>query len=254
VKELNYRHAIVRNPGKMYRDCLSTHPLHETVSLAEAIKQHSVYCEVLEELGLEVIYLPIDNDHPDSCFVEDNAVVAGGKALICRMAEKSREGEQVDVAKVLEDYMPVKWAASPAKIEGGDVVHHEDGLISGVTQRTNSEGVQQLKSWLNVPVKTIQDPEIMHLKSYVTYLGKGVIIATADYADHPTLKKFQVISPPKGEEYAADTVALGDIVLMAEGYPESHRIVKDQGFDVVPLKVSEIQKCDGALSCLSILF
>ncbi|NQT09313.1 amidinotransferase, partial [Candidatus Bathyarchaeota archaeon] len=65
------RHALVRTPGDSYRSCLSTHPLHSTVSLELAREQHARYCETLSELGLEVIHVPRDDLHPDACFVED---------------------------------------------------------------------------------------------------------------------------------------------------------------------------------------
>ncbi len=248
------KHALVRTPGNMYTSCLSDHPLHHTVSLKKAREQHAKYCETLAELGLEVIHVERDDKHPDSCFVEDNAVVENGKALICRMAKESRRGEQPDVASKLEELMPVKWAEEPATIEGGDVVHADGKLISGISDRTNFEGVSQMKEWLDVPVSTIFDPSIMHLKSYVTYLGKKIMIATEKYAKHPALEGYNILIPPAEDEYAADTLSVGDIVLMAAGYDTAQLMVKEAGFDVISMDVSEIQKCDGALTCLSILF
>ena len=251
---MSLKNALVREPGNMYTNCLSEHPLHHTVSLKKAREQHADYCETLTELGLEVIRVPRDDKHPDSCFVEDNAVVENDKALICRMAKESRRGEQPGVAAKLAEYMPIKWAEEPATIEGGDVVHVEGKLISGISDRTNFEGVAQMQEWLEVPVSTIFDPTIMHLKSYVTYLGKGIMIATEKYANHPALEGFNILIPPAGDEYAADTLALGDTVLMAKGYETAQTMVREVGFDVLSMDVSEIQKCDGALTCLSILF
>ena len=248
------KHAIVRTPGNLFTSCLSEHPLQHTVSLKKAREQHAKYCENLSELGLEVIYVPRDDVFPDSCFVEDNAVVENGKALICRMAKESRRGEQPGVAAVLEEIMPIKWAEEPATIEGGDVVHAKGKLISGISLRTNLEGVTQMKEWLDVPVATIFDPTIMHLKSYVTYLGKDIMIATEKYANHPALEGFNILIPPSEDEYAADTLSVGDTVLMAAGYDTAQLMVKEAGFDVISMEVSEIQKCDGALTCLSILF
>lgn len=248
------KHALVREPGDKYTSCLSEHPLHHTVSLDKAREQHAEYCNILEELGLEVIWVPRDDKHPDSCFVEDNAVVENGKALICRMAKESRRGEQPGVATVLDEYMPIKWAEAPATIEGGDVVHAEGKLISGISQRTNYEGVAQLQDWLEVPVATVFDPTIMHLKSYVTYLGGNIMIATEKYANHPALEGYNILIPPPEEGYAADTLAVGDTVLMAEGYDTAQLMVREAGFEVISLDVSEIQKCDGALTCLSVLF
>ncbi len=254
VVSLEPKHALVRDIGDRYKSCLSTHPLHSTLDIELARRQHAAYCEALSELGLEVIRVPRDDAHPDSVFVEDNVVAHCGKALICRMAKTSRRGEEVGVEEVLRQYMQVKRATSPATVEGGDVVHLEDRLISGISQRTNPEGIAQMQEWLGVPVSTIFDPGIMHLKSYVTYLGKGIMIATERYATHPALEGYQIIIPPSKDEYAADTLTVGDTVLMAEGYPEAKTMVEEAGFEVTTLNVSEIQKCDGALTCMSVLF
>jgi len=246
--------ALVREMGDKYKSCISTHPLHDTLNLEKAREQHAAYCKTLREIGLEVIYVPRDDEHPDSCFVEDNAVVHNGKALICRMAKQSRRGEEIGVEAVLKQYMQTKRAIAPATIEGGDVVHLSDKLISGISQRTNPEGIAQMQEWLGIPVSTIFDPSIMHLKSYVTYLGKGIMIAAERYVAHPALKGYSIIIPPGNEEYAADTLSVGDTVLMAKGYDEARKMVEEEGFNVIILDVSEVQKCDGALTCLSILF
>ncbi len=198
--------------------------------------------------------MPRDDTRPDSCFVEDNAVVHGGRVLICRMAKESRRGEEAGVDMVLEEYMPVRRAVAPATIEGGDVIHLPDHLISGLSQRTNEEGVAQMRDWLGVPIDTIADPGIVHLKSYVTYLGRGIMIATEKYSGHPVLEGFKVLVVPVGDEYAADTLALGDTVIMPAGRTQAHEMVREAGFEVIPLDVSEFEKCEGAVTCLSILF
>lgn len=248
------KHAMVREPGARYHRCISSHPLRHTVDVRRARAQHAKYCRTLSELGIEVIAIPRDDVHPDSCFVEDNAVIHGGRALICRMAKESRRGEEDAVEEALREYREVKRATAPATVEGGDVIHLPDRLISGVTPRTNPEGVAQMEAWLGVPVETIIDPGIVHLKSYVTYLGDNTMIATEAYARYPILKGFTILRVPEEEGYAANTLAIGDTVLMPRGRPRAHAMVREAGFDVVPLDVSEFEKCEGALTCLSLLF
>jgi len=170
------------------------------------------------------------------------------------MARESRRGEEDAVEKLLDEYLEVKRAVAPATVEGGDVIHLSDHLISGVTERTNPEGIAQMEAWLDVAVDTIVDPGIVHLKSYVTYLGKNTMIATRQYANHPTLKGYRVLIVPDDEVYAANTLAIGDTVLMPKGRPHALSMVRDEGFDVIPLDVSEFEKCEGALTCLSLLF
>ena len=246
--------AIVRPPGKTFVKCLSCHPLRDTIDLALAREQHESYRSMLSELGVEVIGLPPDDSHPDACFVEDNAVVHGGRALICRMGAESRRGEEVAVESALKSFVRVRRVEAPATIEGGDVVHLQNRLVSGISQRTNRSGVDQLASWLEVAVDMVEDQEIMHLKSYVTYLGKGVAIASKRFAKHPALQDLTLVVVPDSEAYAADTLTIGNTVLMPSGMKKSEALVREAGFDVTPLDVSEFEKCDGAITCLSILF
>jgi len=254
VPTMTPKRAIVRRPGKSFTRCVSCHPMRDTVNLARALEQHAEYRRALSELGLDVIELPVDDEHPDACFVEDNAVVHRGKAIICRMALDSRRGEEADVEGVLRQYVQVKRTEEPATLEGGDVVHFDYRLISGISQRTNRGGVQQMRSWFRVKIDTIADTTMMHLKSHLTHLGKNVCIVNRRYIDNMALQGLILIPLPEEDAYAADALSVGDTVLMAKGRPEAHRRVRHVGFDVIPLDTSEFEKCDGALTCLSILF
>jgi len=228
--------------------------MRDTVDLERAREQHAEYCRTLAELGLEVVSIPPDDAHADACFVEDNAVVHKGKALICRMAMDSRRGEIGPVEEVLSQYKRVRHAEPPATVEGGDVIHLPDRLISGISERTNPDGVQEMRDWLEVQVDEVADPEMMHLKSYVTFIGRGTVIATEKFRGHKALGGLCVLVTPKGEEYAADTLAVGEVVLMPAGRPRAAETVRQAGFDVRTIDVSEFEKCDGAVTCLSIIF
>jgi dimethylargininase len=228
--------------------------MRHTIDLSLALEQHAAYCSALRDLGLEVITLPPDERHPDACFVEDTAVIHRGKALICRPGVESRRGEEGTISDVLTQYLRLKRAESPATVEGGDVVHFEDRLLSGLSRRTNAEGVRQLSEWLEVVVDTIEDPEIMHLKSYISYLGNGKVISTPRYADNPSLAGLEALVVPDGDEYAADALAIDDTVLMPAGRERAHALVREAGFKVISLNMSEIEKCDGAMTCLSLIF
>jgi dimethylargininase len=246
--------AIVREPGDSYARCISSHPQRATIDVALARRQHATYCRTLVDLGLEIIRLPRDDSHPDSCFVEDNAVVFGKRALICRMAVESRRGEETEVERTLSQYLRTRRAGMPATVEGGDVIHLEDGLISGVTQRTNNDGVRQLRDWLEVSVDTIEDPSIVHLKSYVNYLGRGRAIATKRYSSHPALSNLDVMTVQDDDWYSTNNIVLDDSVIMPEGFPRTEAILKEAGYRPMALEMTEFPKCEGALTCLSILF
>ena len=222
--------------------------------LAKAKEQHREYCNVLTNLGLELLVITSSAKFPDSCFVEDNAVIHGKKAFITRMGVESRRGEELDVENVLKDFFRIKRATAPATIEGGDVIHLPNFLISGVSQRTNELGTKQMQEWFEVPVKTIINPRIVHLKSHMKYLGNNVIITTDEYKNHPYLEGFDLIVIPKEESYSVNCLAINKCVVMSNKFNYAQKEVEDTGFEVISLEMSEFEKCQASLTCLSILF
>ncbi len=251
---MQFKRAILREVPDTYKSCISSHPNYKDLDIQKAREQHFNYRKLLEELGIETILLHKDNNYPDSCFIEDTAVIHKDKAVITRLAKETRQGEENAVENVLKDYKSVKRVITPGTIEGGDVIHLNDRLISGVTSRTNMEGIRQTEEWLGVKIDTIEDKSIVHLKSYVTYLGEGIFVSTKKYASHPLLRDFEVIVVPDGEEYGANTLAMNDIIIMSEGHDKLIKMINEHGFDVFTLKMTEFEKCEGALTCLSLRF
>ncbi len=244
--------ALVREPGNNYCQCVSSHPEKKLLNLILAREQHAKYCSTLRELGVETINLPREDLYPDSCFVEDTAVIHKGKAMITRMGIESRRGEERAIKEYLSKVMPTKRIEEPGTLEGGDIIHLPDLLISGVTQRTNLEGVNQVSDWLDVPVITCQDMNIVHLKSYATYLGDNFMVITEKYYNHPVFDEFDKIMIPEREAYAANTLTIGKTVIMPKGYEFTKQKIKEEGFEVITLEMSEFERCEGALSCLSL--
>lgn len=56
-----------------------------------ALKQHAAYIEALEKCGVEVTVLPADERYPDSCFVEDPAVITRKCAIITNPGAEYRK-------------------------------------------------------------------------------------------------------------------------------------------------------------------
>lgn len=248
------KRAIVRPPSNSMKGCLSDHPLHHTLDVEKALEQHKTYCETLRDLGLDLIELEPDESHPDSCFVEDTVVVHNNKAIIGRMARESRRGESDRVLEVLSEFKQMHSVTAPATLEGGDVIHLSDSLLCGITDRTNHEGASQMEHWLETAVHRIEDPNIMHIKSHVTYLDQNIIIVNPRYVDDPVLEPFSKIVLPTEESHSANSITIGDTVLLSARHNKTSNLVRDAGFSVIQLDMSEFEKCDGALTCLSIIF
>ncbi|MHA2396980.1 MAG: dimethylarginine dimethylaminohydrolase family protein [Candidatus Thorarchaeota archaeon] len=246
--------AIARPPSRNFKSCLSEHPLHYTLDFELALEQHKKYCQTLEDLGVDLIKLDPDDEHPDSCFVEDTVVVHANRALITRMAKESRRGESDSIEAVLSEFKKIKSVEAPGTLEGGDVIHLPDSLLCGITKRTNRDGASQMERWLETPVHLIEDLNIMHIKSHVTYLDRNTILVNPRYMEDPVLESYSKIVLPKEESHSANTLTIGDVVIMSARHNKSSQLVKEAGFDVIQLDMSEFEKCDGALTCLSIIF
>ncbi len=248
------KHAIVRSPPSTFKNCISSHPLHNQLNLTLAQEQHREYCRVLSELGLDLIELPVDETHPDSCFVEDTAVIFREKAIVTRMAKESRRGEGISIEEILRNYKHLTRIKAPGTIEGGDVVHLPTSLIIGLTERTNLEGVSQTSEFLKAQIEVIEDSAIIHLKSYVTFIDDDTIVVTERFAKHAVLNKFKKLVIPVDEEYAANTLTINNHVLVSSRHPKSIQMLKDAGFEVLSVDMSEFEKCEGAITCLSLIF
>jgi dimethylargininase len=58
----------------------------------------------------------------------------------------------------------------------------------------------------------------------------------------------------KIEAYAANSLWVNGKVLVPMGFPETNKIIKDAVYKIIEIDVSEFQKLDGGLSCLSLRF
>ena len=249
------KYAVVRPVPDSYHRCVRTNI--EKIDVPLAKRQHAEYCKTLQELGLELIWIEADNTLLDSCFVEDTAVIFGEKTVICNMKVRSRVKEVVEVAKVLEKLKETYYIKPPATIDGGDVLKIEDKVFVGLSARTNLHAINQLRKILentDLKIFPVKIHNVLHLKSACTYLGNHYVIVSKGHFNTNILRGYNKIVVPKGEEYAADCLAINGTILMATGYPKTKKLIENEGFFVKELEMSEFRKGEGALTCLSIIW
>jgi dimethylargininase len=254
MKSAEAKIALVRPVPNSYDCCVRTNTEKIDVELARL--QHKAYCKMLQKLGLRLVWVKRNDLLADSCFVEDTALTLGDIAVICNMSVKSRAPEVADVAETLKRFKQLHYIRSPATIDGGDVLKTEDTVFVGLSARTNIEAVNQIKKisrGLDLEVVPVKVWNVLHLKSACTYLGDNCVILSKGNLETKSLVGLRKIIVPKGEEYAADCLAVNKTVLMAKGHPKTKELVVNEGFKVEELNVSEFRKGAGALTCLSII-
>lgn len=256
-----FRHAIVRPPAPNFADGLTTVDLGRP-DVAKALAQHDAYCRALEESGLALTRLPADPHFPDSTFVEDTAVITvRGSAILTRPGAPSRSGEVVAIEEALASRFPrLLRIEAPGTVDGGDIDEAGEHFFIGVSRRTNEEGARQLARLLAADgyTSSLYDirgvDEILHLKSGIAWLGGKTVVVIDALASHPAFAGWDLIRVPRGEEYAANCILVDDSVFFAEGFPLLERALRERGYRLTVLPMSEFQKMDGGLSCLSLRF
>jgi dimethylargininase len=255
---MNFQHALVRRPGPNLVDGQSMATLGR-VDYARALDQHAAYCAALRALGLTVMELEPDLAHPDATFVEDTAVIHHSAAFLTRPGHPSRITEVDGIAPAVErQFADCTRMTGPGTLDGGDVLETDGVFVIGLSARTDAAGAAELSAWLAargrqaVTVDITGVPGLLHLKTGISWLGDGRVAVIREFADHPALAGWQRVVVDEAEAYAANCLRIGDSVVLPAGHPRFAAEVAALGLRVVALEMSEFQKVDGGLSCLSL--
>ncbi|HYT24874.1 MAG TPA: arginine deiminase family protein [Actinomycetota bacterium] len=253
------RAALVRPPGASFGRALSEHPDRDTIDPDRAAAQHAGYRDALRRAGLDVVVLPVAEELPDACFVDDCAVVAGGDALLTRPGAPSRAAEPELLAADLGRLAGrVERMAPPATLDGGDVLALGDSLVVGRSRRTNQAGIDRLAAFaagrgLRVAVAELP-AGTLHLQSSVTALGARAVVGRPDVLDQPAFGPAEArVEVPPDEAPACNVVVAGGTIVMPAGCPRTAAALAALGFAVDELDLSEFAKADGGATCLSLL-
>lgn len=245
--------ALVRKPGPDFIHALSGHSQKHRIDFHRALDQHAQYVRALEQAGARVVALESLDGFPDSTFVEDTAVIFDQEALICRMKEKSRQGEVESVMKEIGRHRQVTRLKPPATLDGGDVLITDAVLYVGQSSRTNEAAVTALQDCSGKPCAPVAVHRGLHLKSSVSFLGSDLLVIDPASVDASAFKKFTWIEVNEEERYAANCLTLGNFVILPAGFPDAAKKIRVHGYEVIELEMSEFEKADGGVTCLSLI-
>jgi dimethylargininase len=254
------KRAVVRSPATTLAAGLSQSDLG-VPNYEQAVAQHASYCAALERCGLELTYLAANDAFPDSTFVEDTAVLTKRCAILTRPGAPSRLNEVELIAPTLTaSFDDVHWITEPGTLDGGDVCEAGNHYFIGVSERTNEVGAKQLGGILGnlgascsfIVIRGVAG--LLHLKSGLAWLGDNRLVVTESLKTRDELAGYELIPVGTDEQYAANCVRVNDRVLIASGYPNLEQTLGGLGYETISLEMSEFQKLDGGLSCLSLRF
>ena len=250
--------AIVRAPGTTFATGLTSVDLGAP-DFERALKQHEAYCQTLESCGLTIIRLAPDEAHPDSTFVEDTAILTERGAVITRPGAPSRLGEINQIVPVIRDYFSTLHSIKePGTVDGGDICEAGEHFFIGISRRTNEHGAEQLAGFLSsfgytsslIDIRGVSN--ILHLKSGLAYLSGKQLVLIEALRGFKEFSGYDSVCLDSDEEYAANCLEINGKVLIADRFPAMRRQLEHLGHQTIALDMSEFQKMDGGLSCLSL--
>jgi dimethylargininase len=248
------RRALVRRPSPRLAEGLLTHIDRVEVDVDLALRQWEGYVAALQAEGWETIEVPPIEDCPDSVFVEDTVVMYDDLAVISRPGADERKPETAGTERVLRDLgYRIAHIEAPGTLDGGDVLKHDGTVWVGLGGRTNQAGVSQLASLLaplGASVVGVPLTKALHLKSAVTALPDGTVVGWSPVVDDPAVWSSFVSVP---EEPGSHVVLLDtSTVLMSSAAPRTRALFESRGLRVVAVDISEYEKLEGCVTCLSV--
>ena len=247
--------ALVRQPGQSVVHGLSSQPGPRPL-FATVATEHAGYVNALEACGLSVEVLPPLEDYPDSVFVEDPALVLGNTAILLRPGAPTRLGEAAHMEPVLSRRFERVLRLQEGFADGGDMLLTPDGMLIGLSARTNQAGALELSGLLRqlgVGSQPVNTPaNTLHLKSDCSLIDEDCVLCTAALAESGLFDRYRKLIVPATEQRAANSLRLNDTVLVGEEFPLTTDLLRHNGYSVKALPVAGIGKLDAGLSCMSL--
>ena len=252
--------AFTRQPSPRIVECALTHLDRKPIDAELAAAQHGAYEQALRDAGFDVIRLPDLADDPDAVFVEDTAILLGEHAIITRPGAASRADERVSTAEGLRPHFTLHQLAA-GTLDGGDVLRIGDKLYVGQSSRTNAAGTEALAQVvrpLGFQVVPVELGACLHLKTAATYAGmdrdgRPTLLVNPVWVDPELFADAERLPVADDEPLGANVVRAGDRLIYAAGSPKTAERLRDRGFTVVEVDLSELQKAEAGGTCMSLI-
>ena len=252
--------AFTRSVSPKLSECELTHLSRVPIDVAKADAQHRAYERALADAGFDVIRLPDLPDHADGVFVEDTALLLGEHAVITRPGAASRASETSSTAAGLAEHFEVH-RIEQGYVDGGDVLRIGRTLYVGLSSRTDSEGIAALRELvrpLSFEVVQARLDGCLHLKTGATLAGpdrsgNDVLLYRPGSVDPAQFAGVEPVAVDADEPGAANCLRAGDRLILPAGNPRTAQRLRDSGFQVVEVDVSELQKAEAGVTCMSLI-
>ena len=95
---------------------------------------------------------------------------------------------------------------------------------------------------------------MLRFKTNFAYFEKNNLSVFGEFINDFTFWQYNSIEIPEKESYAANCNWVNGSIIIPLGYPKSKQRIHNAGYSVIDTDVSEIEKLDGGISCISLRY
>ncbi|KIL49186.1 dimethylarginine dimethylaminohydrolase family protein [Jeotgalibacillus campisalis] len=237
------------------------HFLDENINTEKAMEQHRNFIQALHANGADVVQLPPINTFPEQVFTRDIGFTINDTVFISTMGTEMRKGEEVILQDWLDEMGIKHEKIESFAIEGGDVIVDGSKIWVGVSSRTTTEAIAELQSKLpdHEVIAVPFDSQFLHLDCLFNIVSPTEALIYSPAFDSETIERFKacytLIEVNEEEQFTMgpNVLSLGDkIMLSLPVNKEINEKLKDAGYKVIELDISEIIKSGGSFRCCSL--
>lgn len=235
------------------------------LDLEKMMKEHELLVKAYEDNGVKVEYLEADKERPNSVFSRDfggcvkEGYILGNFKLPLRYKEHTDYEEKMKCLGI-----PVIAKVEKGLFEGGDFMFlNEKTIAVGMADRTNEEGVEEIRSQLNkygyevIGVKLKK--EYLHLDMCFNLVDDKIAVSYKEGLPKEFVKRIEdmgiEIIPVSEEsiyEHGCNLQAIGNHkVISLKRNKKVNDELRKRGMEVIELDITEILKAGGGPHCMT---
>lgn len=270
---------FVKNSTGKLKQVLMSYPQYLSIEPINVISKHfkdhqldkkkideefNLLVQTYQNLGIEVFFLPPNETYPDSVFARDFGACLKDGYILGRFKHEYRKNERKAYEKKMQELnIPQLFKVHEGYFEGGDFFFLDDKtIVIGLLERTNQIGYQEIKEHFKNQYEVLfveSDPEFLHLDMCFNLIDDHLALICKDAFDISFLQELQkrnieLIEVSKKDifRHGLNVQALGDKKVLA--LKKNHDInlqIKQKGYEVIGLDITEILKCGGGIHCMT---
>lgn len=237
----------------------------DDLDLEKMKKEHELLVKAYEDNGVKVEFLKADPERPNSVFARDFGGCVKEGYILGNFKLPLRYKEHEDYEKKMKELnIPVVARVEEGLFEGGDFMFlNEKTIAVGMADRTNEEGVEEIRSQLSkygyevIGVKV--KPEYLHLDMCFNLVDDKIAVSYKEGLPTDFVKRIEemgidIVSVPEKSifEHGCNLQAIGNHkVLSLKRNTRVNEELRKRGMTVIELDITEILKAGGGPHCMT---